>query len=210
MRYVVIVMVLFSCVAFGAEIGDEGIGRAFTHSDKEWEKEIKGVLPPKFTSLGKMSLTKTSFAEIVKHYGSTRKYRFVEKEGGDDLLCYVMPAGHAVVFVSGALGGWSDVTAILIAGKDVYRNKHCSRTDRIGKSPEIGGLAPGLEKAGVEHLLGAPSYSDERFMAYRYFVERPSKKDPNIIEYQVISGVEIGISAKGKVSWFKVYSAKAY
>lgn len=204
MKYVVLVLLFFSCAAFSAETGSEGIARAFTHSDKGWDKEIKGVLPLKYTSFDRVALDKSTFSEVKTLYGTAQRYQSDSTATASNLLCYLSPDGHAVIFESNPLGGGTDVTAIIVAGKDVYRNKNCAQSSRIGKTPEIGGLASGLDKSAIESLLGASSYSDERFMVYRYIVVHRAKNNPRA-EYHTISGVKIGLSAKGKVNWFKVY-----
>lgn len=204
MRYIIVAMFIFSFAAFGAETGDEGIARAFKDSDKGWDKMQKGVLPSKFTSFGNVALDKSTLGEIETLYGTAQRYKSDTTATASDLLCYLSPDGHAVVFESGPLGGGSYVTAILVVGKGIYTHEHCSETNRIEKMPEIGGLAPGLDKAAVERLLGPPSYSDARFIVYRYAAKRPLNNTKTGY-FDITSGVEIGISAKGKVSWFQVY-----
>ena len=206
MKNLLVLILIFSsvsCASSTMRASSSNDNISFAFSEIGWDKKSNGSLSSEWHVFDRTELYKITLSEVENIYGKAISYRPDTRSYSPSLLCYLSPDNNVVVFQSGPLGGWSKVTAILIAKKDEYYDKRCIETKEI-QQYSIGGLSLGLNQQEVNALLGNPSYKDKHFSAYRYEQKRRSKIEKNLDIY-VTSGIEIGYSETGVVKWFRVY-----
>jgi hypothetical protein len=79
-------------------------------------------LPEGIFSVGQFKIGQATFDDVLSHFGPNKPYPLQPGDGADLAMCYSNGTGStapAIVFETGALGGWQEITA--------YRLTHRSK-----------------------------------------------------------------------------------
>src|SRR2546429_7490493 len=112
------------------------------------------------TILG-FAIGNASVKDVQAKLGSAKIERVSREEESDTAMCYVSPVdGTVLVFYSGAMGGWKDITWFAIWSREApYPNpSQCASSPLISQNLATdSGLRLGLTKNELEGIAGRPT-----------------------------------------------------
>ena len=174
---------------------------------------VTGKLPGEFQKLGVFQLGTHKLSEVVASYGAGKIFR-TGGEGSSKAVCYRTTTDAraiAVIFESGALGGWETLTAISVAPLIAVRDgeRRCACTEKLPSSlAGIGQLLLGKSPAEIHAAVGVnPSFESKNAVEYNFqSVVTPKGGKPT---YDILSGIFLGVTEE-KISSIQVYKVEAY
>jgi len=108
------------------------------------------------------TIGKTTLADVQAKLGCSERRKCSYDSEADDEVCYVAPDkdGTIVVFASGAVGGWTELTGykVISSSVDAHCYRQCFRSRKVNRKVKTkAGLRLGLTREQLVALLGAPS-----------------------------------------------------
>jgi hypothetical protein len=162
------------------------------------------TLPQGLFSIGQFEIGKSTVDDVQSHFGVNKPVPIEPGEGADVALCYSTsgsPLAPTIVFETGALGGWSEVTAYRITRRGQRR---CQLTNAaLGTMSTGNGLNLNTARKLVVRVLrqSKPTVSGERIHVEEVYRRKPTESeaarmrlsgsDPEQIEFDVIETVEV-------------------
>jgi hypothetical protein len=117
-----------------------------------------------------------SLKDIQAKLGSAKIERVSREGESDTAMCYVSPVdGTVLVFYSGPMGGWKDMTWFAIWSREAaYPNpSQCASSTLISRSlATASGLRLGLTKNELEGIAGRPTKVGSASAKYEYLCRR--------------------------------------
>jgi len=117
-----------------------------------------------------------SLKDIQAKLGNAKIERVSRGEESDTAMCYVSPVdGTVVIFYSGAMGGWKDITWFAIWSREAAypTPSHCAPSTLISqKLATASGLRLGLSKNELEGMAGRPTKVGPASARYEYLCHR--------------------------------------
>jgi hypothetical protein len=117
-----------------------------------------------------------SLKDVQAKLGSAEIERVSREEESDTTMCYVSPVdGTVLVFYSGAMGGWRDITWFAIWSREAaYPNRsQCASSTLISQNlATASGLRLGLTKNELQGIAGRPTKVGSASSKYEYLCRR--------------------------------------
>jgi len=118
----------------------------------------------------------SSLEDVQAVLGKSESVRVSKEEESDIALCYVLPAdGTLLIFYSGSMGGWKDVTSFSLwsQGTTPPGSQECVRSAKVSRSLSTkSGLKLGLTEQEVREIAGEPTSRDRSSVKYDYMCRR--------------------------------------
>jgi len=134
------------------------------------------------TILG-LAIGRASLKDVHAKLGSAKVTRVSRDEESDVSICYVSPSdGTVLVFYSGAMGGWKDITWFALwSRKAAFPSaSRCTMSAEVSQNLSTqSGLRLGLTKAQFEGIAGTPT-SVATFSAKYDYICRQKMTDEQI------------------------------
>jgi hypothetical protein len=112
------------------------------------------------TILG-LSIGRSSLEDVQEKFGRAEIERVSREEESDVSVCYISPIDQTIlVFYSGAMGGWKDVTWFAIWSREAAfpHASQCASSTLVSQSVATdSGLRVGLTKKEVAGIAGRPT-----------------------------------------------------
>lgn len=113
-----------------------------------------------------------SLVDVQAKLGSAKIERVSREEESDTAICYRSPAdGTVLVFYSGAMGGWKDITWFAIWSREAAfpHASQCASSTLVSQSVSTdSGLRLGLTKNEVAEIAGRPTKVGPTSSKYEY------------------------------------------
>jgi len=126
------------------------------------------------TILG-LTIGYSSLKDVQAKLGAAETARVSHEEESDISVCYTSPIDHTVVvFYSGAMGGWKDMTRFAIWSPEAAypHASQCASSELVSKSlATASGLRLGLTKKELEKIAG-PTKVGSASAKYEYLCRR--------------------------------------
>ncbi|HET7208762.1 MAG TPA: hypothetical protein VFI95_19450 [Terriglobales bacterium] len=123
------------------------------------------------TILG-FTIAHASLEDVQAKLGSTELRRVSKDEESDVSICYVSPADRTIlVFYSGAMGGWKDITWFALWSREAMypHSSECASSSLVSRNlATVSGLRLGLTKKELEKIAGRPTKDGTRSVKYDY------------------------------------------
>lgn len=161
-------------------------------------------LPKGLFSIGQFEIGKATVDDVQSRFGVNKPSPIEPGDGADVALCYsngASPSAPTIVFETGALGGWKDITAYRLTKRGKRR---CQLTDAsLLAMSTANGLSFRSKRELVERALSQsrPRTSGANMRVEEVYRRRPtdseaarmrrSGSDPNQIEFDVVDTVEV-------------------
>lgn len=159
-------------------------------------------LPQGFFSIGQFELGKATIDDVQSHFGPNKPYAIEPGDGADVAVCYSNGMGAsspAIIFVTGALGGWKEITAFRLMRRG---KQQCRLTAvRLSEISTGNGLALNTKWQVVAHALSRskPLISATQLRVEEVYQRRPtddeaarmrrSNADPGQVMFDVVDTV---------------------
>ncbi len=168
------------------------------------------------------TIGKETIKEIQKQLGKSKEIR--NEDCSAVRICYrSRNDGAFIVFESGAMGGWNDLTSFYLTSKRKYITdpKSCKEIIIRNKLQTRSELKIGMSKQEIEDILGVPNkrISNDFFYVYESMrrmtdaeIKRMMAQWPNVVEEPYFS-VESFIHAKfekGRLFYLSISSTESY
>lgn len=163
------------------------------------EHEEQKVIADGYLSLGGVVIGITTLDEVADIFGKSEIY--TTREQSSNFVCYVSENDDTgVVFESGPLGAWIDVTAFVVIKTEFLDVARCKKSKLVDRQKMVvNGLSLGLSVDDVQKKLGKPTYRDTSYLAYRY-ADKTLLKDE---VFDVTSGIRFGFRGN-EITWFDI------
>lgn len=117
-----------------------------------------------------------SLKDVQAKLGRAKIERVSREEESDTAMCYVSPVdGTVLVFYSGAMGGWKDITWFAIWSREAsyLHPSQCASSTLISQNlATASGLRLGLTKNELEEIAGRPTKVGSASAKYEYLCRR--------------------------------------
>jgi hypothetical protein len=117
-----------------------------------------------------------SLKDVQAKLGSAKIERVSREEESDTAMCYVSPVdGTVLVFYSGAMGGWKDITWFAIWSREAAypHPSQCASSTLVSQNlATASGLRLGLTKNELEEIAGRPMKVGPASAKYEYICRR--------------------------------------
>ena len=128
------------------------------------------------TILG-LAIGHASLKDVQAKLGSANIERVSREEESDTAMCYVSPVdGTVLVFYSGSMGGWKDITWFAIWSREASypHPSQCASSTLVSRNvATASGLRLGLSKNELEEIAGRPTKVGSAASAkYEYLCRR--------------------------------------
>jgi hypothetical protein len=161
------------------------------------------TLPQALFSIGEFEIGSATVADIQFRFGVNKPRPIEPSDGSDIALCYSnskSSSAPAVVFESGALGGWKEITAYRLTKRG---KRYCRLTNiPLAMMSTVNGLRLGARRQLVERILreAKPRTTGTSMLVEEAYRRRPTaseaarlrrlRVDPQV-EFDVIDIVEV-------------------
>ncbi len=138
--------------------------------DQQGSKKVD-VSDTDATILG-FAIGHASLKDVQAKLGDATVERVSRDEESDTAICYVSPAdGTVLIFYSGAMGGWRDLTHFALwSPKAKYPHQsQCTPSAQVSRNvATTSGLRLGLTQNQLEQIAGKPTKSGSETSKYEY------------------------------------------
>jgi hypothetical protein len=128
-----------------------------------------------------LRIGRSSLKEVQAKLGRAGIERVSREEGSEVSLCYVSPIDQTIlVFYSGAMGAWTDVTWFAIWSREAAfpHRSQCASSTLVSQSLATdSGLHLGLTKKEVEEIAGSPTKVGPTSSKYEYLCLQKMTED---------------------------------
>jgi hypothetical protein len=150
-----------------------------------------------------------SLKDVQAKLGSARIERVSREEESDVAICYVSPAdGTALVFYSGAMGGWKDITWFALwSGKAGFANaSRCTSSAQVSQDLTTpSGLRLGLTQRQLGQIAGTPTKVSFSSAKYDYLCRRKMSQE-EITGFKTANNWDVASDPYfDRMSWIDVY-----
>jgi hypothetical protein len=115
---------------------------------------------------------RASLKDVQAKLGNANVTRVSRDEESDISVCYVSPIdGTVLVFYSGAMGGWKDITWFALWSREATfpHASLCTPSTLVSQGLRTpSGVRLGLTKADLERILGKPTERGTKSVKYSY------------------------------------------
>jgi hypothetical protein len=122
-----------------------------------------------------------SLEDVQGKLGSATTERVSREEESDIAICYVSPAdGTVLVFYSGAMGGWKDITWFALwSGKAAFANaSRCTASAQVSWNLTTpSGLRLGLKQRQLNRIAGTPTKVSASSARYDYLCRQKMSQE---------------------------------
>jgi hypothetical protein len=127
------------------------------------------------TILG-LGIGRASLKDVQATLGKANISRVSRDEESDVSVCYLSPAdGTVIVFYSGAMGGWKEITSFALWSREAAfpHDSQCTPSKLVSRSIATqSGLQLGLTIQEMERMAGKPGTSEPASAKYEYVCRR--------------------------------------
>jgi hypothetical protein len=127
------------------------------------------------TILG-LAIGRASLKDVQAKLGNANVTRVSRDEESDISVCYVSPIdGTVLVFYSGAMGGWKDITWFALWSREATfpHASQCTPSKLVSQGLRTpSGVRLGLTKADLERILGKPKERGTKSLKYSYLCRK--------------------------------------
>lgn len=161
-------------------------------------------LPQGIFSIGHFEVGKATIDDVQSHFGPNKPYAIESGDGADVAVCYsngMASSAPAIVFETGALGGWKEITAYRLTKRDKHQ---CRLTNVPLSAMSTGnGLTLNAKRQLVANALSRskPVMSPTKMRVEEVYQRTPtdaeaarmrrSNADPSQVKFDVVDTVEI-------------------
>jgi len=128
-----------------------------------------------------LAIGHASLKDVQARLGNARTVPVSKEEESDVALCYVSPTdGTVLIFYSGSMAGWVDVTGFALWAREAQypRASDCLSSKLVSRSlATTGGVRLGLTKEELQRLLGQPTGFGKASIKYQYVCRRKMTDD---------------------------------
>lgn len=132
------------------------------------------------TILG-LTIGRASLKDVQAKLGTASVRRVSHDEESDVSVCYVSPLdGTVLVFYSGAMGGWKDITWFALWSREATfpHASQCATSKAVSRSLHTqSGIGLGLTNADLEQIVGKPTEHATRSLKYNFLCRRKMTAD---------------------------------
>lgn len=177
---------------------------AALHLSALWFPCVAQTLPQGLFSIGPFEIGKATVDDVQSRLGVNKPSPIEPGDGADVALCYSVstsPTAPAVVFETGALGGWKDITAYRLTKRG---KRPCQLTDAsLMAMSTANGLNFRTKRQTVERALSQskPTTSGVNLRVEEVYRRRPTESEaarmrhsgsnPDRVEFDVVDTVEV-------------------
>ena len=119
-----------------------------------------------------LAIGRSSLQDVQAKLGSSKTTRVSRDEESDVSVCYVSPTdGTVIVFYSGAMGGWKDITWFALWSREAAfpHSSKCTPSKLVSRSLSTeSGLQLGLSSEKLERTAGKPTKRGRTSVRYDY------------------------------------------
>jgi hypothetical protein len=146
--------------------------------------------------------------DIQARLGNTNAKRVSRDEESDVSICYVSPIdGTVLVFYTGAMGGWIDITWFALWSRDAAfpRASQCAPSKLVSQKLRTeSGLGLGLTKADSERIAGKPTERGSNSIKYNYLC-RQKMTEEDIERFKTANNWDVRSDPYfDRMSWIEV------
>jgi hypothetical protein len=145
------------------------------------------------TVLG-LTIGHSSLKDVQAKLGSATSRKVSREDESDIALCYVSQEDATVlVFYSGAMGGWADITEFEVWGREAMfpRPSDCSPSNLVSRSLSTqSGIKLGLATEELARILGTPSKSGRASIKYECLCRRKMTVD-EVARFKTSNGWDV-------------------
>jgi hypothetical protein len=150
-----------------------------------------------------------SLKDVQAKLGSAKITRVSREEESDLSVCYVSPRdGTVLVFYSGAMGGWKDITwfALWSSTAAFPHSSQCSTSAKVSHDlTTSSGLRLGLTHSQLEGIAGKPTRVRRSSVNYDYIC-RQKMTDEEIKGFKTANNWDVTKDPYfDRMSWIEVY-----
>jgi hypothetical protein len=150
-----------------------------------------------------------SLKDVQAKLGSARIERVSREEESDVAICYVSPAdGTVLVFYSGAMGGWKDITWFALwSGKAAFADaSRCTPSAQVSQNlTTASGLRLGLTQGQLNRIAGTPTKVSGSSAKYDYLCRRKMSQE-EITRFKTANNWDVTTDPYfDRTSWIDVY-----
>lgn len=147
--------------------------------------------------------------DVAASLGSARLERVSREEESDVAICYVSPAdGTVLVFYSGAMGGWNEITWFALwSGKIAFANaSRCTPSTRVSQNlSTVSGLRLGLMQGQLNRIAGTPTKASVSLAKYDYLCRQKMSQE-EITGFKTANNWDVTTDPYlDRTSWIDVY-----
>jgi len=155
------------------------------------------------------TLGNTSLKDVQQRMGSAKVERVTKAEESDIAICYVSPKdGTVLIFYSGAMGGWEDLTWFALwSRKAAYpRVASCTPSESVFHNLTTrSGLRLGLSQREANQISGTPTKISRSTMKYDYIC-RQRMTEEQIKKFKAVNNWDASDDPYfDRVSWADIH-----
>jgi hypothetical protein len=159
------------------------------------------------TILG-LTIGRASLKDVHAKLGSANVTRVSRDEESDVSVCYVSPLdGTVLVFYSGAMGGWEDITWFALwSGEATFpRASQCTISKAVSRSLHTqSGIRLGVTKADLEQIAGKATELAARSLKYSFLCRR-KMTDDEVKRFKAVNNWDVRNNPYfDRTSWIEV------
>ena len=128
-----------------------------------------------------LAISRASLKDVQAKLGKATIERVSRDEESDTAICYLSPAdGTVLVFYSGAMGGWTDITHFALWSRAAMypHRSQCTASTLVSQNvATASGLRLGLTQKQLEEIAGKPTKSGAVTSKYEYLCRRKMTAD---------------------------------
>jgi len=164
------------------------------------------------TILG-LTMGRASLKDVQAKLGNATVTRVSREEESDVAACYVSPGdGTVLVFYSGSMGGWKDITWFALWSREAAfpQASQCTPSELVsGNLSTKSGLRLGLSLPELKRIEGSPTKHGRELIKYEYIC-RSKMTATEIAGFKTANGWDVTKDPYfDRMSWIDVYFAKA-
>ncbi len=155
------------------------------------------------------SIGEASLKDVQAKLGTAKITRVTQEEESDISVCYISPTdGTVLVFYSGSMGGWKDITWFALWSKTAaFPNaSQCTPSARVSHDlSTASGLRLGLTQEQLERIAGKPTAQKSSSMKYDY-VCRQKMTEQEIKRFKTANNWDVTNDPYfDRMSWIEVH-----
>lgn len=160
-----------------------------------------------------LAIGRASLKDVQAKLGSAKVTRVSSEEESDIGICYVSPAdGTVLVFYSGAMGGWKDITWFALWSRTAAfpHTSQCTPSAKVSQSLSTrSGLRLGLRQAQLKEIVGTSSTVEGSSLKYDY-VCRQRMTDEEVKSFKAVNNWDVTSNPYfDRMSWIEVHFTNA-
>lgn len=198
-------LVLGAVVSLAMSLAWAGSADSVRDFPDELKNVRKGRLSLADITLLDVRIGRETLDNIQSRFGTAKSFPKPSKgAGADNKLCYSSnsPADETrVIFGSGPMGGWSQVTYFQVLSRPSQKLS-CTSSNRVFRTVATeSGIRLGMPLQELRTKLGRPTEQGQGFVTFSFEQKSDNPKRPG---FDMLSGVTATI-ANGRVTSFRVF-----